>query len=359
MHKNSILLLFLTVLTAFFSIGITHLAAQDTLYTAARDSIFDYLSTYGSLTILPYNNWASGDYDSWSDSFWGYNTPRVNQFRVDMEQTTTTIYEGGLFFKKLNLGLGAAFKTDNNLIGVINQALGFLQFKAFEARIEFSRLTGTAHWLGSDIGLPTTQRFDNQLLNIDLIYYTKTAPIGLYFGIGYSSYSLPVQINCLSYSTYYDSVWWAPVVSFYQPDMKFQIYSGILGFDTLRDALVQHGLSAEMPAFLPWVWTQDRFGVGTASINNEIQSIIEEKNQLTLWSENQIAMLVDYNFTLGLQYVKHWNRLHVGVGIGYNIGGQTVTCITSKGPVQSGYVDASPSVYLVHHGLMIRGSIKL
>jgi hypothetical protein len=61
-------------------------------------------------------------------------------------------------------------------------------------------------------------------------------------------------------------------------------------------------------------------------------------------------MMVDYNLTMGIQYVKQINRFHVGIGIGYNI--------TPKGPVESGYVDASLSVYLVHYVPMIRGSIQ-
>lgn len=55
--------------------------------------------------MLPYNNWASGDWDALADDFYGYPTPRVNQFNVAMKQTASTIYEGGLFFKKINLGL--------------------------------------------------------------------------------------------------------------------------------------------------------------------------------------------------------------------------------------------------------------
>lgn len=334
-----------------------NLPAQNTLQQQATAKVLDYLSSYGSFALLPYNNWASGDWDAWSDEFFGYNTPRINQFRVNMEQTASTIYEGGLFFKKLNLGLGATFRTDNNLIGQVYQFMGFLNISVFEARIEFSRLKGTAEWLGKPIsGMPNSVDFDNQLLNIDLLY---SSPQGLYFGAGYSSYSLPVQVNCLVWDDSRGSVWWAPDASLYQPDMKFSIYSFLLGFDTLHDALFQKGIFGTMPSLSIWAWTQDRFGVGYSVISDEAKDVIEEANGgLSLWSANQIAMMVDYNLTLGVQFVKQINRFHLGIGVGYNVGGQTVTCITPKGPVKSGYVDASPSIYLIHYGPMIKGSIQ-
>jgi hypothetical protein len=348
----------LSLFTLFFAFSSLQLSAQNPIVQEAATKVLDYFSSYGSFSLLPYNNWASGDWDALADEFFGYNTPRVNQFKVTMDQTATTIYEGGLFFKKLNLGLGATFKTDNNFIGQIHEFMGFLNIDVFEARIEYSRLKGTAEWLGSDLstyGLGKTVGFDNQLLNIDLLY---ASPKGMYFGIGYSSYSLPVQINCLAWSDYYDSVWWAPVVSFYQPDMKFSIYSFLFGFDTLQDAILQKGLFGILQGLSFWAWTQDRFGVGYSEISDQVKTAVETANHLTLWSANQIAMMADYNLTLGIQYVKQFHRFHVGLGIGYNIGGQTVTCITPKGPVQSGYVDASPSIYLVHYGPMIKGSIS-
>ncbi|MCA1949636.1 MAG: hypothetical protein LDL24_03620 [Treponema sp.] len=347
----------LSFLFLLFGISILPASAQNTIQQEAANKLVDYFSSFGSIAILPWNNWASGDWDALTDEFFGYDTPRVNKFKISMEQTLSSIYEGGLFFKKLNLGLGATLKTDNNIIGHINHFMGFLNIDVFEARIEYSSLKGTAEWLGETIvGLPDSVDFDNQLLNVDLLY---SSPKGLYFGIGYSSYALPVQINCLVWDDSLDSVWWAPVVSFYQPDMKFSIYSFLFGFDTLHDALFQKGIFGSFQGFSFWAWTQDRFGVGTSEISDQVKAIVEAANgNRTLWSATQIAMMVDYNLTLGIQFVQHIKRFHVGIGIGYNIGGQTLTCITPKGPVESGYVDASPSVYLVHYGPMIKGSIR-
>jgi hypothetical protein len=356
-------LVFLIVLISFWPLLYT--SAEETITRPTTTKVIDYFSSYGSFAILPYNNWASGDWDAFSDELFGYNTPRVNQFKVDMAQTANTIYEGGLFYKKLNLGLGTALKTDNNFIGQINQFMGFLNINVFEVRIEYSRLKGTARWLGDSTrlgSLPPSVDFDNQLLNIDLLYDISISPqdpFSLYIGLGYSSYNLPVQINCLIYDEQRDSVWWAPVVSFYQPDMKFSVYSFLLGFDTMKDALFRRGILGTFEGFSLWAWTQDRFGVGSSKISDPVKQAVEAANDgRTLWSASQIAMMVDYNLTLGIQYVKHIDRFHVGLGIGYNIGGQTVTCITPKGPVQSGYVDASPSIYLVHYGPMIKGSIS-
>lgn len=325
-----------------------------------RSAISEAISTSGSFSIAPINNWGSGDFSALTDSFFGYDTPRVNQFSVVMDQTATTTYEGDLFFKKLKLKIGLDIDVDSNFVGKLERLMGYLNYDIFALRVETSTLKGRAYWLGTAYGgMPAQVSFDNPFVGVDLLYYLAGSGGIDYLGIGYSSYRLPVQLDCLVYDTGRQSVWWAPVVSFYEPDMAFQVYSALFGIDTLYEAMAGKGIFARSQGLGLWMWTQDRAGAGIAKIGPEAQLWIEAANGLPLWSATQITMLVDYNLTLGLQWVGGIGRLRVGLGLGYNIGGQTLTCITPKGPVQTGYVDASPSVYLFHFGPVFKATISL
>ncbi|MDA8409568.1 MAG: hypothetical protein M0001_04150 [Treponema sp.] len=322
-------------------------------------AFLDSLSTSGSLSFEPYNSWLSGDEDALADSFFGYATPRVNQLKVSMDQTASTAYEGGLFFKKLKLKVGLDVDVDKNFIGRLDRLMGYIGYDVFELRVETSSLKGQALWLGTPQGgMPAQASFDNPFISVDLLYYLSASGGIDYIGLGYMSYRLPVQLDCLTYNASRGSVWWAPVVSFYQPDMAFGIYSFLFGLDTLHEAMAHQGLFAQFQGFGPWIWTQDRAGAGISTIGDAAKAWIEAANQLPLWSATQIPLLVDYNLTLGLQWTGSIGRLRLGFGLGYNVGGQTLTCITPRGTVQAGYVDASPSVYLVHYGPMLKGSLE-
>ena len=336
------------------------LSAQIASLTPASvgNALLDSLSTSGSLSLEPYNTWLSGDEEALADSFFGYTTPRINQLKVVMDQTASTTYEGGLFFKKLKLKVGLDVDVDKNFIGRLYRLMGYVGYDAFVLRVESSSLKGTAYWIGTPQGgMPAQSAFDNPFISVDLLYYPLGGAID-YFGLGYMSYHLPVQLDCLMYDTKRASVWWAQVVSFYQPDMAFGIYSFLFGMDSLREGLVRKGVMGQVQGFGPWLWTQDRAGAGISSIGAQAQGWIETANNLPLWSATQIPMLVDYNLTLGLQWVGGLGRLRLGFGLGYNVGGQILICITPKGPVETGYVDASPSVYLVHYGPMLKASLE-
>lgn len=328
-----------------------------------KNTLLDALSTSGSLSLAPFNNWVSGDMDALSDSFFGYKTPRLNQLSVTMDRTASTTYEGGLFFKKLKLRVGLDVDVDSNFVGKFNRLMGYLGYDLFEVRVETSSLKGKASWHGTPQGgMPAQSSFDNPFISVDLLYYLSGAGAMDYVGLGYMSYRLPVQLDCLIYDSGRGSVWWAPVPSFYQPDMAFGIYSVLLGVDSLHSAMARKGVFGQMQGFAPWMWTQDRAGAGISTIGADAQTWIETANSVDtprkLWSATQIPMLVDYNLTLGIQWVGGLGRLRLGFGLGYNIGGQTLTCITPKGMVDASHVDASPSVYLFHYGPMLKASLE-
>jgi hypothetical protein len=277
-----------------------------------------------------------------------------------MDQTASSTYEGGLFFKNQRLKIGLNVDVDDNMIGKINRFMGYINYDGFTLRVQKSELRGTAMWSGGPVSsMPTQSSFDNPFISVDLLYYKETGSID-YFGIGYMSYHLPVQIDILTYDPDRDSVWWNPdVAAAYQPDMAFHIYSILFGFDTLHQAFTRTGTFARMQNLSVWMATQDRVGAGISYIGDDVKYWMEDASQKTLWSKTQIAMLVDYNLIIGLQWVKDIKPVRLGLGLGYEIGGQIVECVTPKGPVDdAGYIDASPSLYLFHYGPIFKGTIS-
>ncbi|PKL10080.1 MAG: hypothetical protein CVV51_00470 [Spirochaetae bacterium HGW-Spirochaetae-7] len=106
--------------------------------------------------------------------------------------------------------------------------------------------------------------------------------------------------------------------------MDFHIYSALFGLDTLTEAFARCGTFARMQGLAVWMATQDRAGVGLSSISDEARGWIEDANPgTTLWSATQIAMLVDYNLILGMQWV-----------------------------------GASPSFYLFHYGPILKATVS-
>lgn len=318
------------------------------------------ISTMGSFSIVPIDTWGSGDFLALTDDWFGdSSSPRVNELSVSMDQTASTTYEGDLFFRKLRLKVGLNVDVDDNFIGKLNRFMGYVNYSGFTLRIQTSELRGTASWTGSAVsGMPTQSSFNNPFVSVDLLYYRQTGGLD-YFGIGYTSYRLPVQLDCLVYDPDKKEVWYG--IDAYQSDMAFHIYSALLGLDTLYEAFMGSGTLAEMQGLGVWMATQDRAGVGLARISDQARGWVETANGgKTLWSAGQIAMLVDYNLILGLQWVRNLGPVRLGLGLGFELGGQMVLCITPKGPVDDiGHVDASPSFYLFHYGPIFKGTISL
>ena len=357
MNRPTILYLSMAFASAFALESVLTVGAQP--LPAAEHAIASWLSTAGSFSIVPVDTWGSGDFDALSDALWGYSTPRLNQLTIDMDQTACTTYEGELFFKKLRLKVGLNIDVDNNLIGRLDRFMGYINYDGFTLRVQTSELRGTALWTGTDLaGMPAAYPFDNPFVSVDLLYYRQTGGID-YFGAGYTSYRLPVQLTILTYSTTEGSVWWAyPQSTAYQPDMAFHIYSVLFGLDTHHEALTRTGTFAGMQGLAVWMATQDRAGAGLSYISDETRGWIETADSLPLWSATQIAMLVDYDLILGAQWVGDLGPVRLGLGLGFEVGGQMVTCVTPKGPVDSTHVDASPSFYLFHYGPIIKATVS-
>jgi len=319
--------------------------------------------TYTSFSVVPVARWVSGDYEDLID-----DTVEPSLF-IDMEDSAFTTYQGELLLGKLGLKLGLGVNVDDTLIGKVKRIAGYLNWRGLSLRVQNADLNGTVRWTGTPVaGQPAYATFSDSFLNVDLLYYPgdagKNSDMGMYFGIGYTAYSLPVQLDCLSLSSTGSGevVGVSPV---YQEDMQFGIYSFLFGFDTLATAIrtssTTSGPTSIPGGFFLWMATQDRFGGGFATISDEGERRVETLNSRTLVSNRVFTMVVDYELTGGIQYVKRFRRLNVGAGAGYTFGGQMLLSISGmdRGGLESSTdVAATPNLYLAHHGPVVQVGIS-
>lgn len=337
----------------FFSAGA---AAQDLKYLAK--TYFPDISASGGVSLIPYDNWVSGNFNQFMSVVNPISAGELKKLvDIEMDATATTIYEGDLRFRKLGLTAGFKVDVDDNFIGKLNRVMGYLGYQAFSLRLQTSRLRGTLDWNGSAVaGMPDSADFDNRFVTVDLLYYPQKQGSDFYFGLGYMSYELPTQIECLVVSGATGEIVYGNDV--YQPDMKFRTYSFLFGFDTLQSAFMgTPSLLNSGDGFGFWAATQDRFGGGMSRISEETETWVETANPGRFLRDNdQIIMMVDYNLTLGVRWTGDLGPVRLGAGAGYNLGGQVIIAMSSSwGPItRTDQVDASPNLYLAHHGVILK-----
>ena len=352
--KQRLKIRFLAV-SAFLVFLSTGAAAQDLKYLAK--TYLPDISASGGVSLIPYDNWVSGNFNQFMSVINPISAGELKKLvDIEMDTTATTIYEGDLWFKKLGLTTGFKVNVDDNFIGKFNRVMGYLGYHDFSIRLQTSRLKGTLDWSGSAVaGMPESADFDNRFITVDLLYYPKKQGSDFYFGLGYMSYELPTQIECLVLNSSKEIIYGKDV---YQPDMKFRTYSFLFGFDTLQSAFMgTPSLMNTGDGFGFWAATQDRAGGGLSRISDETETWIEEANPGRFLRDNdQIIMMVDYNLTLGLRWTGDLGPVRLGAGVGYNLGGQVIMAMSSSwGPItRTDQVDASPNLYLAHHGVILK-----
>ncbi len=352
-HRTRLIFFVTVLLSLLFSAG----AAAQNLKDLAGTCLPD-ISVSGSITVIPVDSWSSGNFNQLMSVINPFSPGEIQKLAdIKMDSTATTIYEGDLWFKKTGLSMGLKMNVDDNFIGKFNRFMGYLGYHNYSIRLQTSRLKGTLTWDPDYFvtDMPNRSSFDNSFITVDLLYYPRTKTSDFYYGIGYTSYELPVHLECLILNTESEIIYGNHV---YQPDMKFSIYSLLFGFDTLQAAFMQvESLMNTGDGFGPWMATQDRFGVGFSTISDEAQNWIENANPgRYLYDNNQFTMMVDYNLTVGARWIGNAGPIRLGAGLGYNIGGQTVTAVSSSfGPItRMDQVSASPDLYLFHHGVIFK-----
>ena len=291
----------------------------------------DDINTNIGFGIVPSNKWSSGQLISEKD-----------YLDLDFDASALTTYEGSIWTKN-GLKLGVNVNTDDNMVGKINNVVGMLGYGKLSLRVQKGKLKGTAKWTGTSVdGQPSSVKFDNTYNSVDLIYWRNIDDAGgLYFGLGYTSYELPVQING---EVYRDNDYkYATAV--YQEDLKYKIYTLSMGMDTMATAAMQGATG-----FGLWMYTQDKIGFGSAKISDEAARRLAVANGREVKNQNMWPAIVDYDLTVGLMWGTNALKSNITAGIGYNIGG-LISMPFGGGDIKgTDYVRASPWPYLMHHG---------
>lgn len=181
--------------------------------------------------------------------------------------------------------------------------------------------------------MPNNSSFDNRFVTVDLPYYPASPASQFYFGLGYTSYQLPTQLECLVLSP---------------SEVPYLFF--LIWFDTLYSAFMQ--VESIMN-------TGDRFGAGLSDISDEAKAWVEAANPgRQLYDSHQFTMMVDYSLTLGLRWTGDVCPARLGLGVGYSVGGQVIMAMSSSfQPISRvDQVEASPNLYLAHHGLIFKVS---
>lgn len=296
-------------------------------------------SAIGGISAVPKTNWSAKSIIA-----------DKNLINYNFDATALTTYDGMLTDQKLGLSAGGSATVDDNLVGKLYNAMGFVGIKSFMLRIQSGKLTGTTNWTGPLApGQLAASKFDNKYTNIDLLHWSEGG--GGYWGVGYTSLSLPLQVETLTTSSdKSNQVKGTPV---YDQDAKIKYYNFMFGFDTLIGPLLKKS-TREQTGLGFFVATQDRFGAGTFELSETAQNYAKAMNPgKTPVSRKMFALYVDYDLSLGPKYTFNFGGNNLVLAAGYNVGGSLLASIGggADSPAEVGY---EPSFFLFRHGPMVR-----
>jgi len=268
-----------------------------------------------------------------------------------------TTWEGTISGKKIPLKLGVNINYQNNLIGKLYKYSGYLGFKNITLRIQTGKLSGTAEWTGSPIAnYMSIFLFDYRYTNIDLIKSLgKKRTMPGYWGLGYTSLKVPIQVNTLKTAT--DQAHQEYGVPVFDKGFSIKAYSFLFGFDIMQNEAIEKKFSfgrKRDSGFGFFAATYDKFGLGMSKLNDEAIKKAEEVNPgLKSVGGNLFSALIEYQLSLGPKWSVKIGRTRLIVGMGYEFSGAMVANFSgaAKNSKDLGY---DPSLFYYRHGVIFR-----
>lgn len=257
----------------------------------------------------------------WTESLFSMN----EYLSYNMDSTEFTMIEGKICNTKTGLALGANMNLDNNAVGKANSIAGYIGFDRLYARFHGGNFNGIAQWDGKlGPGQTRLTKFEGSVTHIDLVYWRKKFP--MYFGIGYTSYAVPMEIMTTYTNT--DKVDQRKAVYFYDPDYKATYYSFVFGIDTFTSSLLYYDSKdmSEGQKLMagadknPWgffVVAQDRFGFGSDQISAKAMTAARTLNPgLKPVASSLFSTYIENTSSMGLRWrgVTPYGRIAVGIG---------------------------------------------
>ena len=287
---------------------------------------------------------------------WGVHsiTGQTQWLKYDFSPQAFTTYQAAYSMQRIPLVVGLNAQFEDNLVGKAYRIAGFVGIKRIMLRVESGKIRGTARWTGTPIqGASTSIPFDNRYTNIDLLYLPNTPSLKgnlFYYGVGFTSFKMPVQINTLTTESGKGSQKFG--VPVYDSLFSVTAYSLVFGFDLI--ATEASNPKAFKGGFGMFATTQDKFGGGMSKMSSEALKRAEDANPLrTAASSNLPAALVEYNLSVGFKYSQRIGSGIIIAALGYDFGGAMLADF-SGGVSTKNNLGFDPSFYYVHHGVLLR-----
>jgi hypothetical protein len=289
---------------------------------------------------------------------WGVNSliGQKQWLKYDFNATSLTTYEGAITGKRIPFKLGVNAQFENNLIGKLHRFSGFIGSKRTMLRIQVGSIEGDARWTGTEVSaLPNTFSFKNKYANIDLLYYPK-AQAFFYFGVGYTSMKIPVQLNTLITSGGKADQKYG--VAVYDTCFAIKTYSFLFGFGNMTTEIIKRSNPKKSRVGM-FFNTQDKFGLGNSSISKKAETAAELMNPgNTSVGRNSFSALVEYNLALGAKLTTDFGRTRLVVAAGYEIAGALIASFQGAA-TKSGELGFDPSFFYLRYGFVFKATLMV
>lgn len=298
----------------------------------------------GGVSIIPYSTWKFLKSD----------------MEYEMDSTRSTSYEANFRFVPLGLSGLLSMTVDDTFIGKVDKILGLIAYKRAVLRMTEITFKGSAHWPGQlTSDMKSDFDFDNKIKHYDLYYSVPIGPpdadgiqFEMNFGIGYTDYSLPVQINSSRYSSKLDEV--VAGVPTYDKDFKAKYYCFVFGIDLMTVYIHNQGRGSAL-GLSPWIAGQDRFGIGKAIVSESSAKTLEVFNPGThLNNKTKVnSTYLENDSILGIMWIPSFARGKVAIGVGYNL---IVHAVATWGdtPNDTTEINWDADYYVLRHGVVFK-----
>lgn len=314
-------------------------SAQETTASKQED---ESLQRLFGLAYVPANKWSV--YSLIGQEQW-------LKYKFSAEALTT--YEATFSLRKFPLKFGVNAQVENNLIGKAYKFAGFIGIKKIMLRIQSGKISGTAQWTGSPIpDSPQSIPFNNKYIAIDLLYLPRKDGKDnmFYFGLGYTSLKMPVQVNTLITAGGKENQKYG--VAVFDSLYSAKAYSFLFGFDLISsEARNPREFKGGLGAFAA---TQDKFGGGMCKVSEGAVKRAEAVNPgRKVTATNLFSALVEYNLSLGIKYSHRVGKGIIIGAVGYDFGGAMLADFNGAASTSKD-LGVDPALFYWHHGFLFR-----
>lgn len=295
----------------------------------------------------------------WSETMFSMN----EHLSYDIKNSEYTMVEGKIANSRTGIALGVDADIDSNAVGKVNRLAGYIGLKRLYMRYQSGVIKGSIDWDGALApGRTRTVDFEGVNTHVDLLYWRKKIP--LYFGIGYTSNALPIEIKTTYTAGGLENQ--KKGVAFFDPDYKGQYYSFLFGFDSFTSSMLYQD-SKEMSesekyfagaggsAWGVYFIAQDRIGFGTDQISDQAMADARALNPgLTPVGNSFFSTYIENVSSIGLRWRGKTPFGKMAVGLGYELMFYMMIDPVGGGADKRGELGIMPDASITRQGPVVR-----